>query len=215
MTQWSDDWTKEIATEIRHLRGDRSAQWLSDRTDELGHRVTRSIITDLETGRRKYISLAELTVLAAALDTYPIALAYPDIQEQTKPLPSLDEVEKFFAAQWFSAEHFFTIGRDSYMPSHRSPARAHGLRAARHRADAENQLRQLVEILGDAERYGITETEGLTQAIATQRWNMDFWANEIPMPTPRTSDERAKVAADEIREEMGLPPKHKGDSDGG
>lgn len=76
-----DDWGKEqaarIAGEVRRLREPHSAQWLSDRTAELGHTVSRAVITDLENGRRKYVTTAELIVLAEALQTAPIALLYP------------------------------------------------------------------------------------------------------------------------------------------
>lgn len=55
----------------------RSAQWLADKTGELGYQVSRTTISDLENGRRRYVTTAELVVLALALDTAPIALMYP------------------------------------------------------------------------------------------------------------------------------------------
>ncbi len=75
---WPDEMTARIAAEIKHLRGERSGQWLSDRTDELGHRVSRSTISEIETRRRKSITIADLIILAAALDTTPLALIYPE-----------------------------------------------------------------------------------------------------------------------------------------
>ncbi|MGW1740433.1 hypothetical protein ACWCPQ_16670 [Nocardia sp. NPDC001965] len=81
MTQhdWQESTTRRIAEEIRRLRGTRSAQWLSDRTAELGRRVTRATITDIEIGRRSRVEVAELLVIAAALDVPPLLLLYPDM----------------------------------------------------------------------------------------------------------------------------------------
>ncbi|RIT75019.1 hypothetical protein D2E77_01675 [Mycobacteroides abscessus] len=71
---WVDDLTKRVATAIRDLRGDRSAAALSDATADLGHRVTRAIIADLETGRRKYVAVHEVIMLSAALGVTPATL---------------------------------------------------------------------------------------------------------------------------------------------
>ena len=65
-----------VARRVAQLRDPRSAQWLSDRTAELGFRVSRSVITDLENGRRKYIAVHELVLLAQALDVPPLHLLY-------------------------------------------------------------------------------------------------------------------------------------------
>ncbi|WP_078309191.1 MULTISPECIES: helix-turn-helix domain-containing protein [unclassified Mycobacterium] len=131
MTQpsWAEDQAAQIAAEVRRLRGKRSAQWLSDRTAELGHTVTRSVITDLENGRRKYVTIAELIVLAAALNTYPIALLYPPpYGEPVRILPSVPAgrperlsagLPKHDAVEWFSgseptaeAVHRVVVGGD-------------------------------------------------------------------------------------------------------
>jgi transcriptional regulator with XRE-family HTH domain len=76
-TEWAPGLTSRIAGEIRSLRGDNSAQWLSDRTDELGHRVSRSTISELETGKRQTIAIDALIVLAKALGVAPADLLYP------------------------------------------------------------------------------------------------------------------------------------------
>lgn len=88
--------------EIRRLRGKLSARRLAERTKELGHEVTRAVLADLETGRRRHITVAELTVLARALNTTPVALLYPDpIDGDTQLLPGVDSGQRF-AMQWFS-----------------------------------------------------------------------------------------------------------------
>ena len=101
---WPDEITARIAGAIKKLRGDRSGQWLSDRTADLGHRVSRSTISEIETGRRKSITVADLIILAAALDTVPVALVYPGpYDEDVRALPAV-EVPQIWAVRWFSGE---------------------------------------------------------------------------------------------------------------
>ena len=74
---------------VRELRAERSAQWLSDVTAELGLRVPRMVITRLELGERKYVALHEVSMLAAALGVSPGVLltwrALPDGQVEALP----------------------------------------------------------------------------------------------------------------------------------
>lgn len=104
---WPDEVTTRIASEIKRLRVevlDVSGQWLSDRTHELGHRVSRSTISEIESGRRKSITIADLVILAAALDTVPIALIYPGPYSQdVRALPKL-QVPQIWAVRWFSGD---------------------------------------------------------------------------------------------------------------
>jgi len=73
---WSIYLTRIVARQVRRWREVRgiSAQQLSDRTRQLGHHVPRSVITNLENHRRDAVSVAELLVLAAALDVPPVLL---------------------------------------------------------------------------------------------------------------------------------------------
>jgi hypothetical protein len=102
--EWAEDQARTIAAEIRRLRGGRSAQWLADRTKALGHHVTRSVIADLENGRRKYVTTAELIVLAAALNTAPVALVFPGPYDaDIQLLPKEGQLWKaIWAVEWFS-----------------------------------------------------------------------------------------------------------------
>lgn len=102
---WGEEQTRRIALEIRRLRGRRSAQWLANRTSELGYAISRSVISDLEIARRRYITTAEVTILARALDTAPIALIYPFpyYGDEIEVLPS-SEFEKIVAVQWFTGK---------------------------------------------------------------------------------------------------------------
>jgi hypothetical protein len=105
---WEETQAHRVALEIRRLRGKRSAQWLADKTKELGCAVTRTVISDLEVGRRRYVTLAELVVLALALDTAPVSLIYPaPYWDRIEPFPTPEgaealEVSKLWSAQWFS-----------------------------------------------------------------------------------------------------------------
>ena len=88
----ADEWAKRMADRIgetiRDLREPQSVQWLEDRTAELGHRVSRSTINELENRRRKSITLADAIVLAAALNAPLAHLVYePDGPLVVEALP--------------------------------------------------------------------------------------------------------------------------------
>lgn len=108
---WGEEQACRVALEVRRLRKGRgAAQWLANRTRELGFEVSRSVISDLEVGRRRYVTVAELIILARALDTAPIALLYPHPyyrEGRIAVLPTPEErepreLEKIVAVQWFS-----------------------------------------------------------------------------------------------------------------
>ncbi len=77
--EWAAEIARRIAAEVRKLRGDNSGQWLSDRTADLGHRVSRSTISELENGKRSSVGVDALIVLAAALDVPVASLLYPGL----------------------------------------------------------------------------------------------------------------------------------------
>lgn len=104
---WADQHAARIAATIRRLRGRRSGQWLSDRTAELGHRVSRTTISELENGKRKYISTAELCILAWALKVPPVNLLFPDLPDGPVELLPDMTVKSIVAATWFSGETTF------------------------------------------------------------------------------------------------------------
>ncbi len=87
--EWQQAQVALVGRAVRELRGTRSTQWVSDRTEELGLRVNRSTITDLEIGRRKYVALHEISLLAAALGVPPTVLltwgSLPDGEVETLP----------------------------------------------------------------------------------------------------------------------------------
>lgn len=76
---WGARITQVVAGEVRRYRKVRglSAQQLAGQCAKLGVDISRATITDLENGRRAAVSVAELMVLAAALDVAPVLLVAP------------------------------------------------------------------------------------------------------------------------------------------
>lgn len=113
MTQ-EDDWsarvTQRVAREVRRyreghgLRPKMSAQQLEERTAALGMRIARSVLANLESGRRETVSAAEVVVLAAALGVTPIELICPvGFDQQVELLPGR-MVDPLSAMRWFTGE---------------------------------------------------------------------------------------------------------------
>lgn len=99
--------TAKIGSEVQRLRGDRSLLWLETRTAELGHKVARSGLSQLENGNRKSISVAEWLVLAAALNTAPILLLFPAYPDGiVEYLPGLED-RAIRAASWVEGTSTF------------------------------------------------------------------------------------------------------------
>jgi len=73
--------------------------------------VTRNLVSDLETGRRQLLGVAEVLVIARALDVPPLLLLFPvGVAEEAEALPG--EIRSpFRAAAWFSGETPFP-GKD-------------------------------------------------------------------------------------------------------
>lgn len=106
--RWAKELVKRAGKAIKDARKGRSAAWLSDRTAELGYRVSPTVIAKLDSGHRgSVLSVPELIVLAAALNTSPVALVYPGpYGQKIEILPGMlaSEID---AAEWFSAMSIF------------------------------------------------------------------------------------------------------------
>ncbi len=102
---WARELTHRVAAEVKRRRGEHTVQWLSDRTADYGLRISRSRISDLERGDRGgLLGVAELLVLAAALDVPPLLLLFPGVPgEPVEALPGW-VVESWDAARWFTGE---------------------------------------------------------------------------------------------------------------
>lgn len=75
---WAEEQVRQVGAAIRALRGAQSTKAISDKTEKLGQRVNRSTLTDIEIGRRKYIAVHELSLIAAALGVSPAKLLMHD-----------------------------------------------------------------------------------------------------------------------------------------
>lgn len=78
-SDWQASVTAGVAEAVRRFRDERgmSAQDVADATVKLGYPIQRSVIANLENGRRSGVDLAELYILAKALDVPPVALLVP------------------------------------------------------------------------------------------------------------------------------------------
>ncbi|MBF6536869.1 helix-turn-helix domain-containing protein [Nocardia farcinica] len=101
---WSEERARRIGLEVKAQRGKRSGQWLADETATHGHPVSRTTISEIENGKRRDITLAEITVLARALAVSPLQLIYPDLAHgPVEVLPGMP-VSSAEAMRWFAGE---------------------------------------------------------------------------------------------------------------
>ncbi len=103
--RWAEDLVRRIGLAIKKTRGAESARRLSDKTAKLGYRVSPTVIAKLDSGHRgSVLSVAELLVLAAALDIPPGLLLFPGYPSgEVEFLPGRTEVSQL-ALEWFSGE---------------------------------------------------------------------------------------------------------------
>jgi transcriptional regulator with XRE-family HTH domain len=101
---WSDDLHRRVAAAIKRARGGRSAQWLADETKRIGFPISRAAIANYESSRKRGLDLAELLILAAALDVPPLVLLFPGLPDgAVEGLPGV-RTTSWDAAAWFSGE---------------------------------------------------------------------------------------------------------------
>ncbi|MCF3960587.1 helix-turn-helix domain-containing protein [Streptomyces fuscigenes] len=103
--EWPADVSATIARELRRHRTERSisAQQLADACARLGHpALQRTVISNIENGRRRDVSVADLLVLAAALEVAPAALVFPaGYAAETEYLPGRTATP-LEAVDWFA-----------------------------------------------------------------------------------------------------------------
>ncbi|MEU3667578.1 helix-turn-helix domain-containing protein [Streptomyces virginiae] len=108
--EWPEGWaqycTMLVALGVKRVRAERkmSAQQLSDRCAELGMPIARSVLANLESGRRSSISLPEVLILARALRVSPIALCFPVGYVATYVATPFETVDTWAAVKWFTGE---------------------------------------------------------------------------------------------------------------
>ena len=102
---WSAALHERIAQAIRNAREGRlSAQQLADETERLGYPISRSQIANYESGRKQGLDVAELLVLAAALEVPPVALLFGGHPDQDVEMLPGQSAPTFHAIAWFSGD---------------------------------------------------------------------------------------------------------------
>lgn len=91
--KWSAELTRSIGEQLRYWRRRRklTVRELSDKTQEVGQRIPATVLTNIEHGRRDYVSVSELLLIGAALNVPPVLLVAPI--GRTSTIESLPDAE--------------------------------------------------------------------------------------------------------------------------
>lgn len=104
-TEWVRKFSAQIAAGINQARGDRSDQWIADRTKRLGHPISRPAVSEYRRGVRKVMPVTDLMVLAMALEVPPVALLFPGLPNAEVLLfPDNMGATAFDSLRWFTGE---------------------------------------------------------------------------------------------------------------
>ena len=103
---WSPRFTARVAEQMRHARKAASltVAEAAEACTALGLAVPKTTITNLETGRRSSIDLAEFLVLAEVYKVPPISLLFPLGTEASVAVLPDREVATWEAVAWFTGE---------------------------------------------------------------------------------------------------------------
>ena len=182
--EWSLRLAHDVADQVRHWRKQRgmTAAELADRTEQLGYLIPRSVIANLENHRRNTITIAEVLVLAAALDVPPVLLIAPvGRRREAEVLPGLrlstwrirgwihgvvePEYQGFSAAGWQNSRRAIVL-----YDIHRLLVREHQQIVRRIKRLADSEHLGITEIIADAQRL----TGGaLVDAITELTYSLD------------------------------------------
>lgn len=120
---WQEAGSKRFGQAVASLRVAQglTAVQLSARTKELGYPITRSTIARIEGNHRAgKVDLAELIILAAALNTSPVNLVYPGPYQSALEIMPGRNAAGFNAAQWFSGIYSY-LGNNSSLGAAEDP----------------------------------------------------------------------------------------------
>jgi transcriptional regulator with XRE-family HTH domain len=103
---WPARIARVVASEVRRYRNARglTAEQLAARCSQLGLSLNRSVIANLESGRRPLTSVAELLVLARALEVPPVRLVVPLGHAETIEVSPGKNAAVWDAFRWFVGE---------------------------------------------------------------------------------------------------------------
>ncbi|MEV6660633.1 helix-turn-helix domain-containing protein [Nocardia fluminea] len=143
---WQESLAARTGRAVRKARESAglTAAQLSDRTRDIGYPIHRIAISKIENGARVgKLDVAELVVLARALEVPPVELIYPDLPDGPVEVWPDQQTTNFQAVQWFSGE---TTADDIVPGTGESRGGNERLRLSRERERA----RELRSGMGDA-----------------------------------------------------------------
>ncbi|GII89707.1 hypothetical protein Ssi03_76970 [Sphaerisporangium siamense] len=133
--EWAGRIARDVGERVQQARRRQrmSAQALADRCAELGLPMDRSVIAKLERGLRQGVSLAEVLVMARALEVPPLQLMLPIGHAVTAEVLPGVTVDTWQAAQWIEGSAPFPTDRGDDERGVTSPAGdwSHGAAAVR------------------------------------------------------------------------------------
>lgn len=100
---WADEMVRRIADAVkaRRLTLGLTAAELSDRT-KCGKQLSRAVISDLETGRKRTLEVSEWLTLAVALEIPPPLLLFPGYPDEPVEVMPGQEVSSRQAFDWIT-----------------------------------------------------------------------------------------------------------------
>ena len=113
---WPRRLTTIVGKRIKHYRTQRrklSARELADECERLGHRVEYQVIANMEAGRRTNVALAEVLVLARALEVPPALLVIPVAEWEDVPMLPGIVADPWTAYRWFTGTLTSAVSGDS------------------------------------------------------------------------------------------------------
>lgn len=191
--------TEVIGQRVRTYRQQRgwSARELADRCREIGlSRWNREIVTNLEIGRRSYVSIDELFALAVVFGVPPMVLCVPLEAAEYAVTPTIT-AHPWRAAQWFSGHGPSPLGIE-----HPTPDQLRGWRVAAHPAHVYQRLDKALAELEQAKRYADTSSVALAQVESEVPPHFLELDHEKPVPDSKIGDDwKAWVQLNRCRED--------------
>jgi hypothetical protein len=201
----SSGWDASQSSSISVPSGDRnlSLQRLADRTAEFGMPVSRNVLANLESGRRDFISVGEVLVLAAVLGVAPMELICPvGYDEQIELLPG-HMMDPLQASRWVDGE--LTLDANGSAADLRPPSRGEesGTWLIEQHASYLDQVyiheREVVRSEGDLDLARTTVS--MTEALAADAARRDNDPVTAAAMTARAAEQRRRVTdAEEDRD---------------
>lgn len=110
-SSWNESLSEQIGAAIDLWRGEHSDQWITDRCRDLGNPISRTAVSEYRRGIRKTMPVADLLVLAAALEVPPVMLLFPGLPDgNVTALPGRQSTA-IDAVRWFVGDTVF-LSRD-------------------------------------------------------------------------------------------------------